>query len=114
MIAKLVTAYGKPTLLACDAQCGLAWGIHNRPRVRFDDEDDYAFHSDVEALAYAGPAPEDPGTYEGSDGKPVGDEDRLNRWCFRECERSVSTSDHGFIQLKDWSRPIYNQPWKHK
>lgn len=38
-----------------------------------------------------GLAPDDPGTYEGCDGKPhnIKSDLDMNRWCARECERSV-------------------------
>ena len=76
------------------------------------DPDDVAWLADHEI----GVAPEDPGTYEGDHGKPQQPEDRLNKWCFRECERSISADAATLItvdSLKDWSRRVYNQPGKH-
>ena len=113
MIGKLVIAVGEPALLICDAKCNKAWGINNRPREQFDehDPDDYAYLADHEL----GEAPEDPGTYEGDQPKPRRPEDRLNKWCFRECERSESTADlRVLVETDDFSKRIYNQPWKHQ
>ena len=99
---------GKCTL-ACDAKCHKAWGINSRHRITFDekDEDDYAFLSDGEL----GRAPEDPGTYEGGQAKPRTVKERLNKWCYRECERSVILERR---PLPDFSQRLYNQPWKHR
>lgn len=110
MIAKLVTAYGKSTILFCDANCLKAFGISTRPRVQLsDDPDDFAFLADDEL----GIAPEDTGNYEGECGKPDST-DRLNKWCFRQCERSESTQkERVLIELKDWSVRRYNMPSKH-
>lgn len=109
MIAKAILYFGKPVVLACDSQCHKAWGINSRPNIRFDDEDDSCMLSDDEL----GDSPIDPGTYEGGDGKPFHIEDRLNKWCARECERSVIGDLGMLVQLKDFGMRIYNQPWKH-
>lgn len=107
MIAKLITAYGKPTVLFCDANCEKAFGISTRPKIQLsDDPDDYAFLADGEL----GEAPRDTGNYEGECGKPYGG-DFLNKWCFRQCERSESSSTpRALIELKDWAVRQYNQP----
>lgn len=112
MIHKVVLYFGQPMGVACDARCDKAWGINNRPRVRFGDEDDYAFLADDEL----GTAPTDPGTYEGGVGKPQGPEYRLNKWCVRECERSSNTPPqlNVLCELPDFSHRHYNQPWKHE
>lgn len=105
MIARVVTAFGKPTAVCCDARCDKAWGVSSRPRRQLsEDPDDYEFLSDSEV----GVAPEDLGTYEGPDAKPVDPEDRLNRWCFRQCERSVSSNGNEIVQLPDFSQPRRN------
>lgn len=111
MIIKAVLYFGQPCALVCDARCEKAWGINSRPQVRFDDEDDTAYLADDEL----GIAPEDPGTYEGGRAKPVRPEERLNKWCARECERSVKFSGETpeDIVLPDFSRRRYNQPWRH-
>lgn len=72
VIAKQITYCGNRVVVCCDAQCECAWGKS------------YAGERAASELA-----PADPGTYEGPDGKPQADGDRLNRWCVRECERSV-------------------------
>jgi hypothetical protein len=109
MIAKAIVYFGKPAVIACDAKCNKAWGINNRPRVEFGEEDDYAYIPDQEL----GEAPTDPGTYEGGQGKPQTKEERLNKWCARECERSELGKQWELIELSDFSKPIYNMPWKH-
>ena len=88
MIAKAITYFGKPAVVACDANCAKAWGIQLRPRVQISaNPDDYAFRADDEL----GIAPMDPGTYEGDDAKPMTRPmtgELMNRWCVRQCERS--------------------------
>lgn len=112
VIAKSITYFGKPHLLMCDACCSKAWGINSRPKVSLsDDPDDYAFLADGEL----GEAPPDPGTYEGGQAKPIKEEGRLNKWCARECERSVmapqgKTGD----LLPDYSRRFPNMPNRHR
>lgn len=120
MIFRAGTHCGHPMALGCDARCDKAWGISNRPQVQLsDDDDDIAYLADDEV----GTAPTDPGTYEGGHAKPRTPEDRLNKWCARECERSAS-SDPFLVQrdpgrysliatLPDFSRRRFNQPWKH-
>lgn len=89
MISKVIMYFGRQAVLACDARCDKAWGINARPRVQLsDDPNDYAFRADHEL----GTAPVDPGTYEGGHAKPASPERRLNKWCARECERSILES----------------------
>jgi len=78
---------GNDVLLVCDEKCNKAWGISSREKFWFseDEDDDYEFLADPEL----GDAPEDPGSYEGGEGKPVDLNDRHNKWCARECERSA-------------------------
>ena len=103
---KAIIYFGQPCALACDGNCGKAWGINNRPRVQLStDPDDYAFLADGEL----GDAPTDPGTYEGRDGKPQG-RDYLNKWCARECERSAIADQWQLVELRDFSRRLYNLP----
>jgi hypothetical protein len=112
-ITKHITWFGRSCLLACDGNCSKAWGINNRPRINLsDDSDDYAFLADVEL----GEAPTDPGTYEGGFGKPHPDQEKLNKWCARECERSVILDDvecsDVSARLPDLSTRLYNIPRK--
>ena len=53
--------------------------------------------------------PVDPGTYEGEHGKPRTKEARLNKWCARECERSVIVDPGIPIELHDFSQRQYNK-----
>jgi hypothetical protein len=99
--------------VACDRRCDKAWGINNRPRVDLSsDPDDYAFLADSEL----GTAPADPGTYEGGCAKPSSPDEFPQKWCVRECERSVMSMPG------EWDRPIevpsfenrdYNMPHLH-
>ncbi len=100
MIQKQIVAFGQDRILSCDANCSKAWGINSRQKVQLsEDPDDYAFLSDTEL----GEAPVDPGTYEGGHAKPTLPENRLNKWCYRECERSESTKPGEAIVLFDFS-----------
>lgn len=105
MIAKSIMFFGEPCILICDAQCSKAWGINSRPEVQLsDDPDDYEYLSDTEL----GDAPIDPGTYEGGDGKPRCPEERLNKWCARECERSEIVNDNESFYLRDFTNRVKN------
>ena len=112
MITKNITAFGRGLTIACDAKCHKAWGINNRPSVQLDqfDDDDIAWLSDNEV----GIAPVDPGTYEGGNSKPRFEEERLNKWCYRECERCISCFIGQDPVLPDFSNRLYNKPWKHE
>lgn len=97
---------GQPIVLACDGQCGKAWGINCRPRFYLSpDPDDIAMFADHEL----GVAPIDPGTYEGGHMKPLGPADgEHNKWCCRECERCVMLRPDEDIILPDFSQRSYN------
>ena len=84
MFQKPIVYLGKACTIMCDGKCDKAWGVHSRP---WGDFEKTVVIPDNEL----GIAPEDPGTYEGSDGKPVNasSSDDMNRWCARECERCV-------------------------
>jgi hypothetical protein len=105
-ISKEVTAYGRRFVLGCDAQCSKAWGAGARPRVLLsaDNPDDYAYLADHEI----GAAPVDPGTGEGGDGKPLVPSERLNRWCFRACERARWAPVGEPLPERDLTRRRYN------
>jgi hypothetical protein len=111
MIQKQITFFGHQCILACDANCEKAWGINHRPRILFNppDPDDYALLADQEL----GTAPVDPGTYEGEHAKPRTPDEVLNKWCARECERGVIAQLGKNIVLTDFSKRVYNQPFKH-
>lgn len=108
---KTITYFMQPARVACDGKCGKAWGRNNRPRVKLsDDEDDFEWLADDEL----GEAPVDPGTYEGSDAKPIGARgpEEMNKWCVRECERCTMTKagePDAPLQLKDFSRRVSNR-----
>jgi len=102
VLTKRIIFFGQPATIGCDVKCEKAWGVNSRPKrylggdpdepgISSDEScsraDDYVFLPDS-ALPTA---PVDPGTHEGSSGKPRSVEDRLNRWCARECERCVMT-----------------------
>jgi hypothetical protein len=105
-LKKLITYFGHKVILACDEKCDKAWGSRSRPKIQLDDNDinDYCFLADNEL----GIAPKNPGTYEGGDGKPTGDEEKMNKWCRRECERSSINDLLGEIEIKDFSKRRYN------
>lgn len=110
MHTKSITFMGQPAVLACDGNCGKAWGINHRPKLELsEDPDDVAFLADDEA----GEAPTFPGTYEGGCGKPRNPAG-MNKWCARECERSTLAPTEGALKLPDYSRRLFNQPWKHE
>ena len=109
MIKKDILYFGRKAIIACDEKCEKAWGINSRPTIKLDkeDDDDVAFLSDEEL----GLAPKDPGTYEGGHAKPIDREDRLNKWCCRECERCYLSSPDEYdlpVKLKDFSKRRYN------
>jgi len=95
-------------VILCDGNCHKAWGINNRPSVAFsDDPDDIAYLADGEL----GIAPDDPGTYEGGHAKPDASAGpgRQNKWCYRECERSISIArSESFRRPHDFTGRLYN------
>ena len=112
VLTKQIKAFGEALEIRCDGKCSKAWGVNNRPQEHFDpaDPDDYAFLADQEI---EGDAPRDPGTYEGGHGKPSGedltDPARMNKWCFRECERCVEAPR----MPHDFSTRLFNIPSRH-
>ncbi len=107
---KIITYFDKQVKVACDEKCEKAWG-GTRPKEKLsDDDDDVVYLSDSEL----GIAPVDTGTYEGGQAKPVEKQNIPNKWCVRQCERCVWGDIDKPIELKDWSKRRYNQPWKHK
>lgn len=119
------TYFWEPIVLACDGNCGKAWGGSNRPRLyrtvngtyeqvedSFDesvvpDGDDFCYLADDEL----GEAPADPGTYEGIpwEGKPAfAQDDKHNKWCARACERCEMESSLEDVELHDFTKRLYN------
>lgn len=106
--------FRKEQTLACDGNCQKAFGLMFRPKEEFDpsDGDDYAFLADDEL----GEAPSNPLCWEGGHGKPenVTSGEDMNKWCSRACERSKITELGKPIELHDFSKRLFNQPWKHE
>ena len=110
MHTKQIVWFERQVTLACDGNCSKAWGVSVRPKESFDKDepDDFAFLADAEL----GEAPDDPGTREGGHMKPAGPR-HMNKWCSRECERSGIFEAGVQVEVRDFSRRRYNQPWKH-
>lgn len=114
MIKKNIIFFGIPFVLFCDENCNKAWGINSRPENQLsEDDDDYEYLADGEL----GEAPDDPGTSEGFQSKPCEDEDKLNKWCCRECERSeiieiskINEDTDLESLLSDFSKRLSNIP----
>lgn len=105
MIVRPILFFGQECVLACDARCNKAWGVVQRSKNQLsEDEDDYEWLADNELPI----APDDPETYEGRDAKPIRKEDRLNRWCARQCERSVMADINEEFELPDFSKRVSN------
>lgn len=80
---KKILYFGRECHLYCDGKCYKAWGVPSRPRVKVDGEEYWVADNEFDN------APDDPGTYEGCDGKPMIRSGRdMNKWCARCCERS--------------------------
>jgi hypothetical protein len=117
MLRTDITWFGRPCLAICDHKCEKAWG-HNGRRatagqsdaavIEYDDMDDVVDLADSEV----GIAPEDPGTYEGGDAKPMHPR-KHNKWCVRECERSSIIEVGEEVEVWDYSKRVYNQPEHH-
>ena len=108
MLKKDIIYFGQSVVAACDGKCSKAWGLNSRKSVQLsDDEDDIAWLSDNEL----GVAPDDPGTYEGCDGKPINatSGEDLNRWCVRECERCNIFKVNEEIKLRTFNERLYNK-----
>ncbi len=98
--------FGGKVLCICDRLCGKAWGINSRPKHQFDPEnepDDYVSLADDEVDT----APLDPGTYEGSHGKPF-HPTKHNKWCVRECERSEIIGKGDVEVVRTFEKRSYN------
>lgn len=96
MFQKTIKLSGLDTVLACDGNCSKAFGLNGRLRRGGQ------YLADGELTS----APVDPGWYEGGDAKPVNAKgpDDMNKWCARECERSVLATPGQPLRLPDWSK----------
>ena len=102
-----IVFFGQKTILACDLKCYKAWGIHERPRnQKSDDPDDYEWLADHEL----GLAPEMSPITEGDHNKPDQSNEGIshNKWCARECERSVLVKPGESVVLPDFNERISN------
>jgi len=106
MIFKAIIYCGQAAAIGCDEKCDKAWGISSRPKRQLSDNpDDYELLADDELPQ----APADPGTYEGGCAKPTIEQDKLNKWCARECERCTLTGpDMKVERLDDFTKPLRN------
>ena len=111
MLKGIVQSFTGPCVIACDGKCHKAWGIQCRPAIQLDeiDLDDFCWLSDDEI---EGDAPRNPGTSEGGWYKPLSHDQFPNKWCSRQCERSIIVSEKSQITLKDFSKRLYNKPRK--
>jgi hypothetical protein len=104
-LTKKITYFGRPVWVACDVRCDKAWGRHTRPTTESElDPTEPAFLADDEL----GEAPDDPGTYEGGEGKPTSYGDSpfahlMNKWCVRECERCTMLEEFEQVVAKSFS-----------
>lgn len=114
MLEKTIQWFRGPSLLKCDGRCDKAFGINGRPQRALSDEvDDYVSLSDAEV----GEAPPPGKTVIVSEGgymkpsaTPLDDPKQMNKWCARECERSiVTTTDE---PIPDMSNPRPNCGWR--
>lgn len=107
MSAKQITYFGQPMIVDCDRNCKKAWGINTRPRRQLSDNpDDFMLLADGELEI----APDDPGTYEGVDGKPASPNEFPNRWCVRECERCAKWRPGETPKYPNLNYPLFNIP----
>jgi hypothetical protein len=105
MITKVVAAYGRMLTLTCDNNCEKAFGIRERPYIQLDGNvDNIAWLSDDEV----GIAPIDPGTDEGGHRKPTCEKEKLNKWCFRQCERCSEFNQGEEVIVKSFDKRVYN------
>lgn len=92
-------------IVACDAKCNKAFGAGGRPQVKLSsDPDDFEWLADNEL----GDAPQITGYTEGGQDKPLKLSEAHNKWCARQCERSVMVSPGEPIMLPDFSKRIPN------
>ena len=118
MLTKQITFFGEQQVIACDGRCDKAWGINGRPHRKLSEDPDDTVDLPDSALGTA-PGPGYTNTFsEGCDCKPSavaircdGTQGyRMNRWCCRECERSVIVKPGEPIELRDMEHPRPNVP----
>lgn len=95
-----ITYLSQTAFVGCDEHCEKAWGKHQRPSSLDPNTETKFFLADTEL----GRAPLDPGTEEGPDRKPTLPNDKLNRWCVRECERSSMGPSLVDLRVPDFSQ----------
>jgi len=118
MPTKQILGYGQQLTMACDGRCDKAWGHNGRPKTMLsEDLDDYVYLADDKLGTAPGPG-ETVGLSEGGHMKPsavpLTDQDgaQMNKWCFRECERSDSFKQGEEVKLPDLMNPRPNIPRK--
>jgi hypothetical protein len=107
ILTKKIVYFGKTVVLVCDGKCEKAFGGSVRPKGYPDDkrdEDDWYWVADDEV----GEAPKHPGTIEGTHIKPQHPDDRLNKWCARECERSQMCDLGTQLKVRTFTGRVYN------
>ncbi|PLS18900.1 hypothetical protein CVD28_00425 [Bacillus sp. M6-12] len=115
MLTKEIRAFGRALTIGCDGKCEKAFGLNGRPSVQLsDDEDDICWLADDE-VGIAPTTGKTVITSEGGDMKPhpAFSGDKLNKWCYRECERCASAEIGEELKVKDFSVRRYNMPSKH-
>lgn len=103
--------FGNPVTIRCDGKCHKAWGLSGRPCVHLKgelDEDDRYWLPDQD-LGNAPTTGNTVGVSEGSHMKPShAENDGHNKWCARECERSVIDDEGEHQPLPDFTKPYFN------
>jgi hypothetical protein len=113
--------FGTPAVLCCDGRCDKAWGISGRPKryLSEDNEDDHIYLKDI----VLGTAPDPSHTVTFSEGghmKPSasrlrkGDDERLNKWCARQCERSAIVRKGEPLHAPNLEAPQPNIPLRYR
>jgi hypothetical protein len=102
-----ITYFGQKAIVACDGKCDKAFGMNQRlTSPNSLDEDDFEWLGDDEL----GDAPTESPITEGFEhqNKPSNLTEAHNKWCVRECERSVLVEPGEVIVLPDFSRRQQN------
>lgn len=115
LLLKHGIAYGEKVTFGCDGRCDKAWGINGRPAIRLSRRDDDTVWIPDDVLGVAPGPGQTVGLSEGGDIKPsavqMNAATAMNKWCFRECERSARTDGHvNVLLVPDLNRPHPNIP----